>query len=240
MDLTKAGQLEGVNSAEELVAKLENLSQFKQTDQSRFLDAKIIKRKYHLLSRERVQPFIDAEEKVNQLPGVSKIHQAFSTGERGKLLVRSRICCCKPCLKRNWQNCELKEYVEAPTEVQFSFKKAVPGKSVNRAPPPTLIVQDGEVTEDLTQFVLTLGSVYAMKAEDGFTLIRLRSKAGEMVQGEVLKKAEETFRKKDSIQYVVTEEVVEAISSDIISEVDMDREMRLSQRIVNELLSIYM
>ena len=57
-----------------------------------------------------------------------------------------------------------------------------------------------------------------------------------MVQGEVLKKAEE----KDSIQYVVTEEVVEAISSDIISEVDMDREMRLSQRIVNELLSIYM
>ena len=27
---------------------------------------------------------------------------------RGKLLVRSRICCCKPCLKRNWQNCELK------------------------------------------------------------------------------------------------------------------------------------
>ena len=27
---------------------------------------------------------------------------------RGKLLVRSRICCCKPCLERNWQNCELK------------------------------------------------------------------------------------------------------------------------------------
>ena len=27
---------------------------------------------------------------------------------RGKLLVRSRICCCKPCLGRNWQNCELK------------------------------------------------------------------------------------------------------------------------------------
>ena len=89
--------MEGVNSAEELVAKLEQLSQFKQTDQSRFLDAKIIKRwtlkflvlneknipkKNHLLSRERVQPFIDAEEKVNQLPGVSKIHQAFSTGER--------------------------------------------------------------------------------------------------------------------------------------------------------------
>ena len=64
-------------------------------------------------------------------------------------------------------------------------------------------------------------------------------KAGEMVQGEVLKVAEETLRRKDSIQYVVTEELVEAISSDIISEVDMDRDMRLSQRIV-ELLSIYM
>ena len=61
-----------------------------------------------------------------------------------------------------------------------------------------------------------------------------------MVQGEVLKKAGETLRKKDSIQNVVTEEVVEAISSDIISEVVMDREMCLSQRIVDELLSIYM
>ena len=60
-----------------------------------------------------------------------------------------------------------------------------------------------------------------------------------MVQGEVLKVAEETLRRKDSIQYVVTEELVEAISSDIISEVDVDRDMRLSQRIV-ELLSIYM
>ena len=38
----------------------------------------------------------------------------------------------------------------------------------------------------------------------------------------------------------MTEEVVEAISSDIISEVDMDRDMRLSQGIVDELLSIYM
>ena len=61
-----------------------------------------------------------------------------------------------------------------------------------------------------------------------------------MVQGQVLKVAEETLRRKDSIQYVVTEEVVEAISSDIFSEVDMDRDMRLSQRIVDELLSIYM
>ncbi len=61
-----------------------------------------------------------------------------------------------------------------------------------------------------------------------------------MVQGEMLKKAEETVEKKDSIQFEVTEELVEAISSDIISEVEMDREMRLSKRIVDEILSIYM
>ena len=61
-----------------------------------------------------------------------------------------------------------------------------------------------------------------------------------MVQGEMLKKAEETLEKKDSIQFEVTEELVEAISSDIISEVEMDREMRLSKRIVDEILSIYM
>ena len=113
------------------------------------------------------------------------------------------------------------------------------------------------MTEDMAQFVLTLGSVYALKAEDGFTLIRfpsmvisilsnsvltgrLRSKAGEVVRGEVLKKAVETVKRKDSIQYVVTEELVEAYCGDIISEVDMDREMRLSQSIVDELLSIYM
>ena len=51
-----------------------------------------------------------------------------------------------------------------------------------------------------------------------------------MVQGDLLKKAEESV---DSIQFVVTEELVEAISSDIISEVEMDREMRLSKRIVD-------
>ena len=113
------------------------------------------------------------------------------------------------------------------------------------------------MTVDMAQFALTLGSVYALKAEDGFTLIRfpsmvisilsnsvltgrLRSKAGEVVRGEVLKKAVETVKRKDSIQYVVTEELVEAYCGDIISEVDMDREMRLSQRIVDELLSIYM
>ena len=61
-----------------------------------------------------------------------------------------------------------------------------------------------------------------------------------MVQGEMLKKAEETVEKKDSIQFEVTEEFVEAISSDIISEVEMDREMRLSKKIVDEILSIYM
>ena len=61
-----------------------------------------------------------------------------------------------------------------------------------------------------------------------------------MVQGEVLKKAEETVKRKDSIQYLVTKGLVEAMSSEIISEVHMDREMRVSQRIVDELLSIYM
>jgi len=61
-----------------------------------------------------------------------------------------------------------------------------------------------------------------------------------MVKGEMLKKAEETVEKKDSIQFEVTEELVEAISSDIISEVEMDREMRLSKKIVDEILSIYM
>ena len=61
-----------------------------------------------------------------------------------------------------------------------------------------------------------------------------------MVQGEMLKKAEETVEKKDSIQFELTEELVEAISSDIISEVEMDREMRLSKKIVDEILSIYM
>ena len=69
---------------------------------------------------------------------------------------------------------------------------------------------------------------------------RLRSKAGVLVQGEVLKKAEETAERKDSVQYLVTKEMVEAMSSEIISEVHMDREMRVSQRIVDELLCIYM
>ena len=58
--------------------------------------------------------------------------------------------------------------MEEPTEVQFSFQKvvkfarnyfschlpiqAVPGKSVGRAPPPTVIVQDIEVKSNLLLF----------------------------------------------------------------------------------------
>ena len=58
--------------------------------------------------------------------------------------------------------------MEEPTEVQFSFQKvlkftrncfdchspiqAVPGKGVGRAPPPTVIVQDGEVKSNLWLF----------------------------------------------------------------------------------------
>ena len=82
--------------------------------------------------------------------------------------------------------------------------------------------------------------VYTSIPSNSVLIYRLRSKAGEMVQGEMLKKAEETVEKKDSIQFEVTEELVEAISSDIISEVEMDREMRLSKKIVDEILSIYM
>ena len=40
-----------------------------------------------------------------------------------------------------------------------------------------------------------------------------------MVQGEVLKKAEETAKRKGSIQYLVTNELVEAMSSEIISDI---------------------
>ena len=102
--------------------------------------------------------------------------------------------------------------------------------------------------ENLSQCLLALCPKPRSSGLDEFDTVqilsvltgRLRSKAGEVVRGEVLKKAVETVKRKDSIQYVVTEELVEAYCGDIISEVDMDREMRLSQRIVDELLSIYM
>ena len=47
------------------------------------------------------------------------------------------------------------------------------------------------------------------------------------------------MERKDLIKFEVTEELVEAISGDVISEVIMDRDMRLSQRIVDEIGSIY-
>ena len=155
MDLTKAGQceffntnyfffenfwnpVEGVNSAEDLVTRLEKFSKFKQTDQSRFLDAKIIKRwkllnflfsvrEYsignttcspenvfsHLSTRRRrwiscLELARSIKHSAQERGKEFRFHKSNWTHIRGKLLVRSRICCCKPCLKRNWQDCELK------------------------------------------------------------------------------------------------------------------------------------
>ena len=115
-----------------------------------------------------------------------------------------------------------------------------------------------QVFKDTYQCFLTLGSFYALKAEDGFTLIRflsliyqflllnpitahrLRSKAGEVITGSVLKIREESERRPDSFKYVETEEIIEAISSDVITEVEMEKGMCLSKRTIDEILSIYM
>ena len=112
--------------------------------------------------------------------------------------------------------------------------------------------------KDTYQCFLTLGSFYALKAEDGFTLIRflsliyqflllnpitahrLRSKAGEVITGSVLKIREESERRPDSFKYVETEEIIEAISSDVITEVELVKGMCLSKRTIDEILSIYM
>ena len=113
-----------------------------------------------------------------------------------------------------------------------------------------------QVFKDTYQCFLTLGSFYALKAEDGFTLIRflsliyqflllnpitahrLRSKAGEVITGSVLKIREEPERRPDSFKYVETEEIIEAISSDVITEVEMVKGC-LSKRTIDEILSIY-
>ena len=130
--------VEGVNSAEDLVTRLEKFSKFKQTDQSRFLDAKIIKRwkllnflfsvrEYsignttcspenvfsHLSTRRRrwiscLELARSIKHSAQERGKEFRFHKSNWTHIRGKLLVRSRICCCKPCLKRNWQDCELK------------------------------------------------------------------------------------------------------------------------------------
>ena len=120
------------------MTRLEKFSKFKQTDQSRFLDAKIIKRwkllnflfsvrEYsignttcspenvfsHLSTRRRrwiscLELARSIKHSAQERGKEFRFHKSNWTHIRGKLLVRSRICCCKPCLKRNWQDCELK------------------------------------------------------------------------------------------------------------------------------------
>ena len=51
---------------------------------------------------------------------------------------------------------------------------------------------------------------------------------------------EEPERRPDSFKYVETEEIIEAISSDVITEVEMEKGMCLSKRTIDEIFSIYM
>ena len=67
-----------------------------------------------------------------------------------------------------------------------------------------------------------------------------KGKAGEVITGSVLKIREELERRPDSFKYVETEEIIDAISSDVITEVELVKGMCLSKRTIDEILSIYM
>ena len=54
--------------------------------------------------------------------GVSQYKQVFSTNVSGQLWMRQRLCCCASCLAREWGNCALKEYGDAPKLVNLNVQ----------------------------------------------------------------------------------------------------------------------
>merc|ERR1719186_1663855 len=70
-----------------------------------------------------------ARREVERLVGVSQYKQAFSTGDKYKLLVRNHACCCKQCLLGEFESCDIKDYTAIPKAVSFS-PKVVPTTSL--------------------------------------------------------------------------------------------------------------
>ena len=54
--------------------------------------------------------------------GVSQYKQVFSSTVSGQLWMRQMLCCCASCLAREWGNCALKEYVDAPKLVNLNIQ----------------------------------------------------------------------------------------------------------------------
>jgi len=221
LDDVKKGKLEGINSAQELVERLQMRKyQFKEAQQSKFLSSKTVSRTYHLLSASKVRDFNGPERRVAKLPGVSRLRQAFDTDERyvqinlqctiesdrGKLLVRDSLCCCAACLDRNWAGCELKEYVPPPRPIMLGIDVDTTGAG-DKSNQNLEVLTEQEGQADM---FFELGETYAVRSEEsnmGFFLFRPMSKSGEVLCGEMLTEKKSEKGRHGYVHYEVSEQL---------------------------------
>jgi len=180
MSLALAGELRGVNSAEDLVNYLERESiGFSEVKQTRFLRATTTKRTYHLLTKAKVDSL--GKITIAPLPGVSQWKQVFSC--HGNLLARPRPCACAPCIDRLWEECESKNHVEAPVKLEVTLLASVP--EVLEAC-ETSSVKVHYVADNTDSLMIECGSFYAARGEDGPVIFRCDSVMGDTISGAVM------------------------------------------------------
>ena len=182
-----AGNLRGVNTGNQLVMHARALEEFSEVDHKKFLSGLCVSRFYYYLSMKEVitdhKETLDARV-VMPYDGVSKFKQAFGTGTAFQLMVRKKICCCVACLAQDFEDCELKDYVDLPKMIHLRPENKGLWRQLNGTPTITVNMPD-----PLTEIVVEKNSYYAVQdiaCEFGFVIIHCLSVTADSISGTTL------------------------------------------------------
>jgi len=228
-----AGNMRGVVNAQQLVSFAQSRLEFSEVDQKRYLAGLTVSRYFYYLSKNDVIADHSAVLKtrcVESFEGVSRFKQAFGTGQPFQLLVRSKLCCCQPCLDRDFDDCELKEYVDSPVTINLRQSQADTLEQT-----PTALVTSVFVSDDICDLFVEKDSHYALKdatQETGFVILQCRVVSSQTIGGMVLVPV------KEESKYVQLQEVEQrtVAREDLIMEVNVTKSKKILKNTLEEIL----
>merc|ERR1719186_318586 len=133
-----------------------------------------------------------ARREVERLVGVSQYKQAFSTGDKYKLLVRNHACCCTQCLLGEFESCDIKDYTAIPKAVSFT-PKVVPTPSLRSTDVQNqldneIVNSEQTVETDAIEFVTEPGKIYVVLGDsiEGYYFVKCLLSSSDSFKGKYL------------------------------------------------------
>ena len=165
------------------------MEEFNEVNQKKFLAGLTVSRSYFYLCRSDVvtdnQDILEAGA-VAPLEGVSKYKQAFGTGEALSLLVREKMCCCLSCLDRNFEDCELKTYVDFPKLTIFKPQRLDLWKQMNKRCSTVVSLADPVCERFVEKGSYYAVNVHDLNVEGGFVVVKCQSIRVDVITGMAL------------------------------------------------------